>query len=243
MKTPITILILFLAFNLFAQAPLFEREVPQAVKKAFVDKYPETTTAEWFKVNDSIIEARFTVSRKKTSAAFSNNGDFLSSSSEITPKETPGMISNYIRGEHPNDVVQLAMMAEDAKGQISYYVEIKRPGVNQAVTKLYFDFYGNLTKIIKPEEIKQEEDAEGGFSDDLDADVAAGEPIKKKELPSKVNSYIDNNYKDYRFDNALFINHDEHGIIYQVNMRRLGYKEFINVHFDLMGNFIDIPQK
>ena len=160
----------------------------------------------------------------------------------MSPKETPGMISNYVRGEHPNEVVNLSMMKEDAAGKITYYVEVKRPGVNQPITKLYFDFYGNLTKIIKPEEAKMEKDAEDGFGDDFD-DILSGEPLKKKELPSKVNTYIDKNYKDYKFEQAIFIDNDTHGTIYQVKLRRLGYKEYINVHFDLLGEYLEMNQQ
>ncbi len=242
MKQIITLnIIIILSINLFAQESIFEREVPQAVKKALVEKFPEVTTAEWYKNNDSVIEARFVLNKKKTAAAFSINGNFISSSSEITPKETPGMISNYIRGNHPNDVVSLAMMTETADGKINYYVEIKRPGVGQATTMLYFDFYGNLTKKIEPEEIKIEKDAEEGY-DDLGEDIASGQPIKKKELPSKVNTYIDKKYQDYKFEQAIFVENEKHGTLYQVKMRKLGYKEFIYLHFDLMGDFVEVEQ-
>jgi len=238
----IFILLLFVICIGYAQEPMFERQVPQAIKKNFVEKYPEVTTVEWFKINDTVIEAQFMASRKKSFVEFSTEGIFLSSSSEMAPKETPGMISNYVRGEHPNEVVNLAMMREDAAGKITYYIEVKRPGVNQPTTKLYFDFYGNITKIIKPEEAKLEKDAEDGFGDDFDS-MSAGEPIKKKELPSKITKYIDKTYKDYKFDQAIFINDDTHGNIYQVKLRRLGYKEFLFVHFDLLGDFLDINQK
>jgi len=235
-------IIFFLSISIYAQVSIFEREVPQAVKKTLIEKFPEVTTAEWFKNNDSVIEARFVLSKKKTAATFSINGAFISSSSEITPKETPGMISNYIRGNHPNDVVSLAMMTETADGKISYYVEIKRPGVAQAITKLYFDFYGKLTKIIEPEEIKLEKDAEEGFNDDLGEDIASGQPIKKKELPTNINTYIDKKYTDYKFEQAIFIDNEKLGTLYQIKMRKLGYKEFIYLHFDLMGNFVEIEQ-
>ena len=236
--------VFFLSANLTAQTSIFEREVPQPVKKALVTKYPEVTSAEWFKNNDTVIEARFTIGKKKTAATFHNAGAFISSIQEITPKETPGMISNYIRGNHPNDVVSLAMMTETADGKISYYVEIKRPGLAQAVTKLYFDFYGNLTKKIEPEEIKIEQDAEDGITDELgEEDIASGQPIKKKELPSTVGTYLDKNFKDYKFEKAIFVENETHGTLYEVTMRKLGYKEFKTVYFDLMGNLIENVEK
>jgi len=226
-----------------AQVTLVERDVPQAVKKAFIEKYPEVSTVEWSKNNDSVIGAKFSFERKKTTADFLNNGDFLSSSSEMAPKETPGMISNYIRGNHPNFIVSLSMMKEDAKGKISYYLEIKNPGVGQAVTKLWFDFYGNLTKIVEPQEAKLDKDAEEGDNNDLGEDIAAGQKISKKELPSQVNSYINNHYKEYRFDSAIFVDNAAHGTLYQVKLRKIGYKDFIFVHFKLTGEFIEVEKE
>lgn len=241
------ILPLFLLFLISvvcnAQVTVFEREVPQAVKKIFIEKYPDVTAAEWYKNNDTVFGAKFSLERKKTTAEFLNTGVFLSSSSEMAPKETPGMISNYIRGNHPDFVVSLSMMKEDAKGKISYYVEIKNPGVGQAITKLWFDFYGNLTKIIEPQEAKLDKDAEEGDNDDLGADIASGQKISKKELPSVVNSYITNHYKDYRFDEAIFVENATHGSLYQVKMRKIGYKDFILVHFNLKGEYVEIEKE
>ncbi|OQA01906.1 MAG: hypothetical protein BWY70_00206 [Bacteroidetes bacterium ADurb.Bin408] len=235
--------ILLLSLNLFSQTSMFEREVPQAVKKTLVEKYPDITAAEWFKNNDTVIEARFSLGKKKTAATFHTNGTFLSSSQVVTPKETPGMISNYIRGNHPNQVASMVMMTETADGKISYYVEIKQPGIAQAVTKLYFDFYGNLTKKIEPEEIKIEKDAEEGLTDDLGEDIASGQPIKKKELPSKVVVYIDKSMQDYKFEKAIFVENQKYGTLYEVTMRKLGYKEFKTLYFDLLGNLkVDVEK-
>lgn len=235
--------VLLLSLNLISQTSMFEREVPQVVKKTLVEKYPDITSAEWFKNNDTVIEARFALSKKKTAATFHINGAFIASSQEITPKETPGMISNYIRGNYKNDVVNLAMMTETADGKISYYVEIKQPGIAQAITKLYFDFYGNLTKKIEPEEIKIEKDAEEGITDDLGEDIASGQPIKKKELPSKVVTYIDKSLQDYKFEKAIFVENEKYGTLYEITMRKLGYKEFKTLYFDLLGNLKEDVEK
>ena len=236
------VLMLLIAINSFSQEALLEKQVPQVVKKAFVDKFPEVTSADWFKNNDSVIGVKFSFNKKKTAAAFKTSGAFVSSSSEIAPKEMPGMISNYIRGNHRNYVVSLSMVTEDAKGVTSYYVEIKNPGVAQAVTQLYFDFYGKLTKIIEPQEAKLERDKDKDTDDDLGADVASGQEIGKKELPSTVNTYLESNYKAYRFDKAIFVDNKEHGRLYEIKMRKIGYRDFILVHFDLLGKFVELEQ-
>ncbi len=235
-------LLLFAVLQSFSQESILERQVPQVVKKAFVDKFPEVTSAEWFKNNDSIISVKFSFNRKKTAAEYKTSGAFISSSTEMAPKEMPGMISNYIRGNHPNNVVSLAMMTEDAVGAITYYVEIKNPGLAQPVTKLYFDFYGKLTKIIEPEEAKMDKVKGGDSADDLDADIASGQEIGKKEMPTSINSYLNNNYKEYRFDKAIIIENKEHGKLYEVKMRKIGYRDTILVHFDLLGKFIELNQ-
>jgi len=238
------VLLFLITVSSYAQETILEKQVPQAVKKAFVEKYPEVTSVEWFKNNDTVIGAKFSFNKKKTSAEYTTSGVFLSSSSEMTPKELPGMVSNYIRGNHRDDIVNLAMMNEKSDGKISYYVEIRKPGVAQAITKLYFDFYGNLTKIIQPEEIKIEKDAENGSDkDDLGADIASGQQISKKELPSTVSTYLDKNYKEYKFDKAIFIEDKKLGNLYEVKMRKIGYREFILVHFDLLGKYVEINQK
>ena len=55
------ILFIIIAINSNAQVSIFEREVPQVVKKAFVEKYPDVTTVEWFKNNDSVIGAKLSL--------------------------------------------------------------------------------------------------------------------------------------------------------------------------------------
>lgn len=234
-------------FYVKAQEQILERNVPRVVKEAFIAKFPDVNTVEWYKINDSVIEARFVFSRKKTLTSFNNSGTFLSSSSEIASREMPGLISNYIRGEYSEHVINTSMMSEDAQGQISYYIEISRPGVNQPITKLFFDYYGNLTRTIRPPEVAMGNDGTGINStenddmeyDDLEDAVSIGEPINRRELPPKITQYIEQHYAEYRFESAVFNEKEGYGMVYEVKLKRQGYRQFAELYFDLAGDFIE----
>lgn len=223
-----------------AQEKIHESDVPQNIRKDFVERFEDVSTVEWHKPNENHIEARYNISRnQKAMVLYAVDGTFISKNEEVVPREMPGLISNHIRGDFPEHNINVAMMTEEAGGDISYYVEISRPGINQPVTKLYFDFFGNLTRTIAPQEAAiVEDDDEDIYYDDFEDAITIGDPVTRRELPPAILNHIRDSFEGHRFDSAVFDEIEDHGIVYRVQLRRLGYREYMHVYYDLWGAFI-----
>lgn len=105
-----------------------------------------------------------------------------------------------------------------------------------------------LTDFLDPDDQEMQEQRQNELDDlenvlegdDLnlgDGDMVDGQLIEQKELPSKANKYIKDNYSDYRFLEAMTL--DEDGkFMYSVFLKREGFDDRKRVLFDLTGNFI-----
>jgi len=241
-KTVLIFGIFFLSASLFSQSLVSHGNVPREVRIALVENFEEVDNIRWYKDDDDIYEARFRKDNMRGTAFLSADGSFISSTLEVNAREIPGAISMYISDNYSNKHIDKVELKQDSEKNITYNVEISRHGINQPVTKLIFDFSGTLKKVIEPEKkaiIEEEEDfLYDEKIDDIEEALNIGEPLNRRELPPAITNHIETNYEEYRFDSATFADIDDHGVVYEIRLRRRGYREFMHVYYDLWGSFI-----
>ncbi len=117
----IAIVALF-GFNSFGQK---SKQVPDAVKSAFTQKFPNTTKVKWDKENEKIWEAEFQFNGKETSANFDNNGLWLETEYEIALKDIPVAVKTTLDKDFLGYKIKESEISETASGKL-YEFEIKK---------------------------------------------------------------------------------------------------------------------
>ncbi len=81
-----------------------ETGVPEAVKKAFRTKYPNSYAYEWeWKKKEKLFEAEFIDKEQKYEAYFTSQGDWVKTEKEISKKHIPKPVFDYISSSPYSD--------------------------------------------------------------------------------------------------------------------------------------------
>lgn len=132
-----------------------QKEVPQKVKTAFAQKFPNAKKVSWDMEDESEWEAEFKMNGKEYSANFSVNGEWKETEYEIKKSEIPANIQAILDQNFSDYDIEGAEIAETASGK-SYEFEIE---VGEEEFEVVIDAQGKLTK--KKESDDEEGDEEG----------------------------------------------------------------------------------
>jgi len=158
-----TLLPLLLLSFTFASCGKKEKvEVPEKVKTAFTQKFPEATDAEWDKEKDTEWEAEFKMSGKEYSANFSTDGQWLETEYEITVREIPANIKTNIDSSFTGYTIKKAELSEKTTGKV-YEIKVEKA---ENKVELVYDSNGTLVKQTGDDTDKEEEKEEEGQEED-----------------------------------------------------------------------------
>jgi uncharacterized membrane protein YkoI len=124
-----------------------QKDVPEAVKTSFQKECTTAKEVEWEK-EGSNYEVEFEMNKTEYSVLFDDAGSKLETEMEITTKELPKAVSEYVKTTYKKTVKEAAK-STDANGVITYEVEIK--GMD-----LIFDKDGKFIKEEKEDKKDKE---------------------------------------------------------------------------------------
>lgn len=78
-----------------------QKAAPEAVKKAFAQKYTSAKSVKWDSESANEWEAEFTLNGKEMSASYDNAGKWLETETEIAAKDLPAAVSAATAKQFP----------------------------------------------------------------------------------------------------------------------------------------------
>lgn len=118
-----------------------DKNVPAIIKSAFQKQYPDAKEVKWEKENENY-EAEFEVGETDYSVLIDASGNIIETEIEISSDALPANAKEYVSQNHAGQKIKEAAKITDAKGTVTYEVEIKG-------TDLIFDSNGNFIKEVK----------------------------------------------------------------------------------------------
>ena len=121
-KIPLTVLLACITFFAHAQH-VKHTDVPQAVKDALYQMYPDATVAEW-EMEDGNYEAEFDHNNVETSVVITPAGVHVLTETEIAPAALPQGARNYLDTKLGGKKITEACKITSAGGTVSYEAEV-----------------------------------------------------------------------------------------------------------------------
>lgn len=134
--------------SLYAQKLKLE-DIPHAVINSFEYEYPGLKVRTWELVENQFV-ANFRSDGLPSKAYFSNVGEWVKTLIPIPRKELPTEIVRYVDKEYPDFVINFSSLQQIADERTHYYIEVKRDGIGQTISKLTFTDKGALMERIDP---------------------------------------------------------------------------------------------
>ena len=97
-------------------------EVPQAVKDAFAQLFPEATAENW--EVESEYEVEFTKDGKEVEVNFYPDGNLAQIEYTIDPEELPEEVKSAIKANYPHCEIEDAERVEKPDGTVLYEVDL-----------------------------------------------------------------------------------------------------------------------
>lgn len=133
-KIVIAIIISFITTGIFAQSTL-----PDAVSKAFEQKFPKAKKVKWTSENIDDYQAEFVSDTVDATAQFTPTGSWIQTAINVLPAKLPPVILLAIKKNHPKTKVNKAVKIEHVKKLPHYEIELKKA---EALEYIYFDLQG-----------------------------------------------------------------------------------------------------
>lgn len=143
MKGALMLSIVSLALSTGAIAQ--KNDAPNAVQKAFSQKYPDAKEVKWEQENANEWEAEFEIGEEEMSANFTNDGHWISSEQEIEEEKIPSNIYQALQASYPGCKIKEAELGQSQEHPLFYELEIK------AKTGKLTVFVDNTGKVFKEE--------------------------------------------------------------------------------------------
>lgn len=139
-KSIIVMAIVMVSLVSFAQKTK-EQNVPQKVKNALLQKFPNAKEVKWDKEGNNF-EASFDLNDVDNSVLFNQEGKIVETEIEIKVNQLPKNALQYLNNNYKNQKVKEAAKIVTENGKTIYEAEIKGKD-------LFFDENGNVIKRDK----------------------------------------------------------------------------------------------
>jgi hypothetical protein len=116
--------------------------VPEVVKKALLNKYPQASKVTWEKENGNYEANWGGKSGEDNSVQFTPKGDFIEIVNAISVSQLPVSVIAYVKEHYKGAKISEAGKVTDAKGKTSYEAEVNRKDI-------IFDENGNFVQAEK----------------------------------------------------------------------------------------------
>ena len=137
-------------------------DVPEKVKTAFSEKFPDAKKIVWEQEDENEWEAEFKTNGKEYSATFGADGSWLETEYEIETEEIPELVKNTLDIEFEGFEIEEGEFIENSEGNF-YEFEIEKEEIEMEVL---IDANGNVVK----KEILKDEDHDKDVDNDNDDD-------------------------------------------------------------------------
>lgn len=136
-------IILIMACMLLTATSIKATEIPDAIEKAFQEKYPTAKKVKWEKENNNDYEASFVLENKEMSVVYSPDAQIKEIETEIAVAEIPNAVLEAFNKKYTNAKIEEAAKIERSDKSIVYEIESK---INKKEIDLLFDENGNEVK-------------------------------------------------------------------------------------------------
>ena len=141
MKKAVTMMVAGVITSFSFAQKIQEKDVPATVKTSFNKTYPTAKEVKWDKEGANY-EASFDANEIDNSVLFDASGNVVETEAEIELNQLPSGVLEYVKTNYSNQKVKEAAKITDAKGVITYEVELKGMDV-------LFDNSGKFIKEMK----------------------------------------------------------------------------------------------
>ncbi len=125
MKKTILCLLIFSAMMASAQK-IKTGDVPAQVMKGFKMHFDGVKVKSWEKEKNGMYEAEFNLNTKETSAVFNQEGVLIETETEVSIKDIPAAISDYVQREYAAYKISEVSQIIAASGIQTFEVELEK---------------------------------------------------------------------------------------------------------------------
>ncbi len=137
MKKMLLLVALALPLSMMAQ------KAPEAVQKAFKQRFPTVTKVDYDKEKNGEYEAEFKLDGVTMSANFTADGVWRETESEMATSELPPTVSQAIAAKYPKSKIVSAAKIETADRGTLYEADLKK---GWRKSEVLFDVKGNFVE-------------------------------------------------------------------------------------------------
>lgn len=252
MKAKILILLFLLSsVAVFSQKLIDEKKVPEAVLRTFKKKVSGATETKWFQ-KEQDFTAKYKIGEYPGESQFTRAGTLVMQKTGMDPKKLPQSIQSDLAKEHRGKkIYEVYLVVKGKKDKYYSIILHEKQGRKQAplVYEAQYTMQGKFITLYEPEitptSTEPTEEQPSKFAKDVDEDMdelrekAKDEKINRKDLPTKAETYLTENFDhEYRAKEILIRSNSKYGQYYQVTMKKQGERKQYILLFDYNGELL-----
>ncbi len=238
-------------------------DIPDIVKKTFNSKCKKAQDVKWEMADKNYLASYISTPATmpagvKCKSEFTPKGEWLYTTEERDAKSLFPPVKDYIKTNYKSLKIASAEFTTKSNKEKFYHIKLidkKSKSLNGPFTELFFNTAGKLTQAIEeePEEVeevvekpvnKADEEFEKKMDNESGEDTAIynTQEVNPKELPSPILTYISSNYdnKEWKIKKSIFVENENYGQIYYIELRKQGVKDPAELYFDMEGKYLKI---